>query len=137
MESLYELIAPAFKYPDNVEQVEWFALRILMPPLAEPVVLDGPLLRGYELQGGSDGAQHSSNFAEWYARRYYPVQSLTRMLKAVRVSNWLCVRLVDHVALIPYVAQYKTNCVAFQLAGGRAHPADSEAFRLGRTQGEG
>jgi hypothetical protein len=97
-----------------VECPRWFPVRLFRNDKADPptpLLFDGGVLSIYDLVGFDDYLEHSARFALWYVEKYFSGAMLSPRVKAVNVANWICVRCVDGVPVIPYVAEHRHDAV--------------------------
>lgn len=97
-----------------VECPRWFPVRLLRNDKTDPripLLFDGGVLSIDDLAGFDDRLEHSARFALWYVEKYFSGAMLSPRVKAVNVANWICVRCVDGVPVIPYVAEHRHDAV--------------------------
>ena len=97
-----------------VECPRWFPVRLLRNDKTDPripLLFDGGVLSIDDLAGFDDRQEHSARFALWYVEKYFSGAMLPPRVKAVNVANWICVRCVDGVPVIPYVAEHRHDAV--------------------------
>ena len=97
-----------------VECPRWFPVRLLRNDKTDPkipLLLDGGVLSICDLVGFDDRLEHSAGFALWYVEKYFSGAMLSARTKAVNVANWICVRCVGGVPVIPYVAAHLHDTV--------------------------